>query len=180
MAPNKTWWTGVGLCVLVGAAASAGWSKSGTAEATFKAIGPAGFKIIGKTSAVDVADDGTSLTVTVKLKEIDTDNSLRNTHMQEDLEADKYPLVTLKVPLAFLQVPDDGKSVEAQSRGVFGLHGQSKEIPFKYKASCKGGTCDVEGSADINLKDYGVKVRSYLGITVKPEVSVAAKFQLKK
>ncbi|MEW5743131.1 MAG: YceI family protein [Myxococcota bacterium] len=180
MASNKTWRSVVGLCVLAGAAASAGWSKTGNAEATFKATGPAGFKIVGKTSAVDVADDGTSLTVTVKLKEIDTDNSLRNGHMQEDLEAEKFPLITLKVPLASLKVPDDGKSVEAESKGVFGLHGQTKEIPFKYKASCKGGACDVEGSADINLKDYGVKVRSYLGITVKPEVSVATKFQVKK
>lgn len=180
MATNQTWRLAVGLCVLVGAAAQAGWSKAGAAEATVKATGPAGFKIVGKTSAVDVADDGTHLTVTVKLKEIDTDNSLRNGHLQEDLEAEKFPLITLKVPLASLQVPEDGKSVDAESKGVFGIHGQTKEIAFKYKASCKGGTCDIEGAADVNLKDYGVKIRSYLGITVKSAVSVTAKFQVKK
>lgn len=168
------------LSVVTASLALAGWSKQGDAEAAFKASGPAGLKIVGKTSAVDVADDGTTLTVTVKLQEIDTDNSLRNGHMKEDLEADKFPLITLKVPIASLKVPEDGKSVDAEIKGVFGLHGQTKEIPFKYKATCKGGSCDIDGSADINLKDYGVKIRSYLGITVKPDVTVTAKFKVKK
>lgn len=168
------------LCVLVGSVALAGWSKEGNAEASFKATGPAGLKIIGKTSALDVADDGSHLTITVKLKEIDTDNSLRNSHMREDLEAEKYPLVTLKVPLASLKVPEDGKSLEADATGTFGLHGQTKDIPFHYRAACKGGVCEVDGSADISLKDYGVKVRSYLGITVKDNVTVMAKFKVKK
>lgn len=175
---NVTRWA-VAVCALSSAVALAGWSKTGDAEASFRAKGPAGFKIVGKTKAVDVADDGTNLTVTVKLQEIDTDNDLRNSHMKEDLEAEKFPLITLKVPLASLKVPEDGKSVEAEAKGTFGIHGQTKDIPFKYKASCKGGVCDIEGSADINLKDHGVKIRSYLGITVKPEVAVETKFKVK-
>ncbi|MEW6429972.1 MAG: YceI family protein [Myxococcota bacterium] len=168
------------LSVVTASLALAGWAKQGDAEATFKATGPAGLKIVGKTTAVEVADDGAHLTVTVKATEIDTDNSLRNSHMKEDIEAEKFPLITLKVPVASLKVPEDGQSVEAETRGVFGMHGQTKEIPFKYKASCKGGSCDVDGTADINLKDYGVKIRSYLGITVKPEVTVGAKFKVRK
>lgn len=172
-------WFGA-LCVVVSSVALAGWAKQGDAEASFKATGPAGLKIVGKTSAVDVADDGTNLTVTVKVMEIDTDNSLRNSHMKEDLEGEKFPLITLKVPLASLKIPDDGKSVEADTRGTFGLHGQTKEIPFHYTASCKGGVCDIDGSADISMKEYGVKIRSYLGITVKDGVTVMAKFKAKK
>lgn len=168
------------LCVVTASLALAGWSKQGDAEATFKATGPAGLKIVGKTSAVEVADDGTNLTVTVKATEIDTDNSLRNSHMKEDIEAEKFPLITLKVPLASLKVPEDGKSTDGETKGVFGFHGQTKEIPFKYKATCKGDSCDIDGTADINMKDYGVKIRSYLGITVKPDVTVGAKFKVKK
>lgn len=168
------------LCVVVSSVALAGWSKQGEAEASFKATGPAGLKIVGKTTAVDVADDGSNLTVTVKVMEIDTDNSLRNSHMKEDLQGEQFPLITLKVPLASLKVPEDGKSIEADAKGTFGLHGQTKEIPFHYKATCSGGTCDIDGSADIGMKDYGVKIRSYLGITVKDGVTVMAKFKVKK
>lgn len=156
--------------------ALAGWTKAGEATARFKATGPAGFKIIGVSKTVEVADDGKALTVSVKLADLDTDNALRNRHMQEDLEAAKFPACALSVPLDTLKegVTDfDGK-------GTFALHGKTKEVPFKYTAKCAGEVCDVEGSAELNLKDYEVKVRSYLGITVKPEVTVSAKFQVKR
>ncbi len=161
---------------LAASLAFAGWSKQGDATASFKATGPAGFKIVGATKSVDVKDDGANLVVAIKLTDIDTDNSLRNKHMLEDLEADKQPVCSLTVPLAGLK--EDGK--DAQAKGTFTLHGKTKEVPFKYTSSCSGGVCTIEGAADINLKDYDVKVRSYLGITVKPEVAVTAKLQLKK
>jgi len=170
----------VGVCALAASTALAGWTQTGAGEATVKATGPAGFKIVGKSPKVAVADDGKELTVTVNVKDVDTDNSLRNGHMQEDLEAEKFPLITMKVPLGSLKVPEDGQSVDTEGKGVFGIHGQTKEIPFKYKASCKGGVCDVDASADVNLKDFGVKIRSYLGITVKSEIAITAKFQVKK
>lgn len=164
----------VGL-LLIPTLALARWSQQGEGLANFKAVGPAGFKILGKTKAVDVSDDGKSLTVTIKLADLDTDNGLRDQHMLEDLEAAKFPTCSLGVPLEALK---EGAS-NAQAKGTFSLHGKSKEVPFTYTATCTGGVCDVEGTADVNLKDYDVKVRSYLGITVKPEVRVAARFQVK-
>jgi polyisoprenoid-binding protein YceI len=170
----------VAACVVASSAALAGWKEQGTAEASFKATGPAGLKILGKTTEVDLADDGKDLSVTVKVDSIDTDNSLRNGHMKEDIEAEKFPTLGLKVPLSALQVPEDGKSVEAQATGTLTLHGQSKELPFRYKASCKGGTCEVEGSADIKLSDFGIKPRKYLGIGVRDEVTIATSFKVSK
>lgn len=158
--------------------AHASWTKQGEAVATFKATGPAGFGIVGKTSSVDITDNGTSLTITVKLMDIDTDNGLRNRHMREDLEAEKFPLISLTVPWSDLRIPAEGATVEAQGKGNFGIHGKTKDIPFSYKVHCKGGLCNVEGSAEINLKDYGINIRRYLGITVKPDISIAATFQL--
>ncbi len=162
--------------VAVATVAFAGWSRSGEALASFKATGPAGFKIVGATKNLDIKDDGTTLTVAIKLTDIDTDNSLRNKHMLEDLEAEKMPACSLTVPLASLK--EDGKDAEA--KGTFALHGKTHEVTFKYTSSCADGVCSIDGATDINLKDYDVKVRSYLGITVKSEVSVTAKFQLKK
>lgn len=162
--------------VLSASLAFAGWSKQGDSQAAFKATGPAGFKIVGSTKNVDVKDDGTNLAVAIKLGDLDTDNSLRNKHMLEDLEAEKFPLCSLTVPVASLK---EGSS-DVEGKGTFTLHGKTKDIPFKYTSKCNGGVCDVEGSADLNLKDYDIKIRSYLGITVKSEVSVTIKFQVKK
>jgi polyisoprenoid-binding protein YceI len=164
------------LSVLSSVVALAAWTKAGEGQASFKATGPAGFKIVGVSKAVEVKDDGKVLTVTVKLADIDTDNSLRNHHMLEDLEATKFPECTLSVPLDVLK---EGVT-DTEGKGTFAIHGKTKDIPFKYTSKCTAGVCDVEGTADLNLKDYEVKIRSYLGITVKSEVSVAAKFQVKK
>lgn len=165
---------------LTASLAFAGWTQQGEGEATFDARGPAGFKIHGVAKKVAVKDDGTAVTVTVALADLSTDNGLRDKHLQEDVEAAKYPALSLTVPLAALKVPEDGKSVEAQAEGTFAMHGQSKAVPFTYKASCAGGTCAVEATSSINVKDFGVKIRSYLGITVKPDISIGAKFSLKR
>jgi polyisoprenoid-binding protein YceI len=162
------------LCV--SSSALAGWTKQGEAGASFKAVGPAGFKIVGLAKSLEVTDDGKSLTVSLKLSDIDSDNSLRDRHMLEDLEATKFPSCSLAVPLDVLK---EG-AADAEGKGTFSIHGKSKDIPFKYTAKCSAGVCDIEGSAAVNLKDYDVKIRSYLGITVKPDITVSAKFQVKK
>lgn len=168
------------LTLSLAGVAQAAWIQQGDGSASFDAKGPAGFKIHGEAKKVVVTDDGKALKVTLLIKDIDTDNSLRNGHMQEDTGAAQYPELSLSVPLEALKVPADGASVEAETKGTFGMHGQTKEIPFKYKATCTAGVCAIEGSANVNVNDYGVKIRSYLGVTVKPEVVVGAKFSVKK
>lgn len=167
------------LSVLSASLAFAGWTQDGDGSATFDAKGPAGFKIHGEAKKLAVADDGKALTVTLALKDVDTDNDLRNKHMFEDIGAEQFPKMTLAVPLEQLK-SEDGKTTSAEATGTVTMHGQSKQVPFKYTANCKGGTCAIEGSANLNLSDYGIKIRSYLGITVKPDISVGAKFSVKK
>ena len=60
--------------------AAAKLSKTGSAEGGFHSKGPAGLSIDGKTAEVDVADDGATVTVTIKLTNIDTGMSIRNEH----------------------------------------------------------------------------------------------------
>lgn len=164
------------VSLLTASLAFAGYAQEGTGSATFDAKGTLGLKIHGAAPKLTVTDDGKSLTVTVKIADVDTDNSLRNKHLGEDMEAAKFPDITLTVPLDALKL--DGGSGTA--KGTFSLHGQTKEVSFKYASSVKDGVTAIDGSAELNLTDFGVKIRSYLGITVKPDVSVAAKFSLKK
>lgn len=165
-------------CTAVSALAS--WSLKGEPSITFIATGNVGLKIEGGTTKVAVKDDGKVVTVTVQLKDLDTGIGLRNRHMAEDMEAAKYPEVSLAVPIEALKVLEDGKSLEGEGKGTLTLHGKSKELPFKYKTVCKAGSCEVDANLGLNLKDFEVKVRSYLGVTVKPEVDIRAKFALAK
>lgn len=171
-----TRWTLVAGAVAA-SVALAGWTKSGEASAGFTGTGPAGFKIEGKTKLVEVKDDGTNFTVTVGLKDLDTGISLRDSHMRDKyIEIAKFPDATLVVPTASLKESGD----EAEGQGTFTVHGVSKPVTFKYKASCKAGTCDVEGTAGVNIKEHGINVPSYMGITVKPDITVKVAFQVKK
>lgn len=163
------------LSLVTASLSFAGYTQEGAGSATFDAKGTLGLKIHGTAPKLTVTDDGKALTVTVKLADVDTDNSLRNKHMAEDLEVAKFPDVTLTVPLEGLKLDGGGGT----AKGTFSIHGKSKEITFKYSTSVKDGVTAVEGSADVNLSDYGVKIRSYLGVTVKPDLSVAARFGLK-
>lgn len=156
--------------------ASAAWKQEGAGSATFDAKGPAGFKIHGTSEKVAVADDGTNLTVKVKIEDVDTGMSLRNTHMAEDMKAKEHPVITLEVPSASLK--ESGSNNEAT--GTFEINGQKKPAKFTYTPKCNGGTCEVEGTANVNLSDFGIKIRSYMGITVKPDIVVGAKFKVKK
>jgi polyisoprenoid-binding protein YceI len=162
--------------VLVASFAFAGWTPQGESSVTFKAAGNIGMKFVGVSKKAAIKDDGTNLVITAKLADLDTDNGLRNKHMLEDLEADKFPECSLTVPVASLK---EG-ATDAEGKGTFAIHGKTHEVTFKYTSKCTAGVCDVEGSAELNLKDYDIKIRSYLGVTVKSEVSIGSKFQVKK
>lgn len=155
--------------------AAAKLTKTGGGTAGFKATGPGGLNIDGKTSDVSVADDGTTVTITVKLDNIDTGMSLRNKHTKEDLEADKYPTAVISVPRAALKMGGG----DGDAKGKLKIHGQEKDVSFHYKAAKSGDVLDVAGSTRINVSDYGVKPRSYLGISIKNDVEVYANFQAK-
>lgn len=162
--------------LLAASTALAGWTQDGPVAFTFDAKGPAGFKIHGTAEKGTITDDGASFAVTVKVDDVDTDNSLRNRHMKEDMGANEFPTITLTVPTASLK--ESGAGLEAQ--GTVELHGQKKPVKFTYTPKCAAGGCEVEGTANLNLSDFGVKIRSYLGITVKPDIVVGAKFKVKK
>jgi polyisoprenoid-binding protein YceI len=154
----------------------AGWTQEGAASVTFDAKGPAGFKIHGVSEKATVKDDGTTFAVTVKLEDIDTDNSLRNRHMLEDVGAKDFPVMTLTVPTTALK--ESGANLEAD--GTLEMHGQKKAVKFTYTPRCSGGACDIDATGNFSLSDFGIKIRSYLGITVKPEIVMGAKFKVKK
>ncbi len=156
------------------------WTQQGAGSATFDGTGPAGLKVHGVAPAM-VLDDGRSLIVSLSILDIDTDNSVRNRHLREDAQADTFPRVSLTVPLTELKaLTENASSVSGTATGTFDLHGKSKAGTFTWSATCKAGVCAVTGSAPLSLTDFGIKVRSYLGVTVKPDLTVGATFSIKR
>jgi polyisoprenoid-binding protein YceI len=140
-------------------------------EVSFTATGPAGLKIVGNTSQLSVKEDGANVVVTVPLGAVDTGIALRNKHMKEKyLETDKYPNAELTVARASV------KEGSGSAQGTMKIHGQSKPVTFTYNAKKAGAGFAVDGTVKLNIKEFGIDVPSYLGVTVKPEVDVAAKF----
>lgn len=169
--------------LLLGAsAASAGWTKSGASEVTFNARGTGGFKLQGTTQDLDVTDDGETLTVTVILENLTTGIALRDRHMKEKyLEVERFPTTTLAVPHAALALPAGAGKLSGEAKGRYTLHGVTKEVPFSYQGACDAaGLCKVRGELKLDMGEYGIKVPSYLGITVRPDVVVLAAFMLKR
>ena len=173
----------VAFALFAAASAVAGWTKGAAAPvAKFNGSGPGGFKIEGTTNALDVKDDGKTLSIVVALKDLSTGISLRDTHMRDKyLEVEKFPTTTLAVPLDQLKIPGNGAPGEGDAKGQVTLHGVTKEQAFHYKGTCsKDGLCDVTGTLPLNFNDYGIKVPSYLGITVKPDITITTTFQAKR
>jgi polyisoprenoid-binding protein YceI len=157
--------------------AAAKLSKTGSASTTFKAAGPAGLNIEGSTAEMSIADDGTTVTITVPLGNLSTGIGLRDEHTKKALETDTYPTTKLTVARAALKFPAAGGESSGDAKGQMTLHGQTKDVTFHYSAKANGTTFDVKGSTRINVDDFGVKRPSYMGVTVKPDVDVTTAFQ---
>lgn len=173
--------TGAALWAAVGfpLVAMAKLSKTGASATSFGATGPGGLHIDGKTADLNLADDGTTITITVPLANLDTGIGLRNKHTGEALETSKYPSAELRVARSALKFPAAGAQSTGDAKGQLTIHGQTKEISFHYMATLDGGTLSIKGSAYINVTDFGVKPPSYAGVAIKPDITLSTSFQAK-
>ena len=98
---------------------------------------------------------------------------LRNRHLRESLEVDKFPDATLRVMRADLKFPKEGSPVESQVTGELTLHGRSRPVPVHYRAERRpGGPTQIAGSLQLDMRDFQIVPPSYLGVGVSPDVEV--------
>jgi len=147
------------------------------ARVTFNAAGPAGMKIVGTTSELAAADDGTNITVTVTLTHLTTSMDLRDKHMREKyLEVQTYPTTVLTVPRSALTIPAAGATQSGDAQGTLTLHGQTKPAQFHYSVVNNAGSYQVDGTIHIKMGDFAMAVPTYAGLGVKPDVDVDVHF----
>jgi len=72
-------------------------SRTGESSVTVLAHGPAGLRIEGRSSDVSLEEDASVLTFRVPIAPIETGIGLRDRHLRETLEAEKFPAAILWV-----------------------------------------------------------------------------------
>jgi polyisoprenoid-binding protein YceI len=168
---------GATFALFLAPAADAKLGGASGAAVTFTAIGPGGMKIVGQGSTIAVSEDGQDVVVKVGLTDLSTGIALRDKHMKEKyLLVGTYPNAELRVPRGQLKFAEGA----AQAKGLVTIHGQAKkDADFSYTAKKSGDGWDVNGTVRVSLKDHGIEVPNYLGVSVKPDVDVAVHFVVK-
>ena len=166
------------LCLLVASAPALRADEPPAAgKAAFSATATAGSKLEGKSAALAAAWEGETLVVTLPLASFQTGIDLRDKHLRNHLEADKYPVAELRVPLAALQLPAAGAPTSGAGQAPLSFHGVVKPVSFTWKAT-RGAGLDVAGALQLDFREFGVPVPSYLGVSVRPLVDVAVEFHV--
>ena len=161
----------------VAVTADAKLARTGTPQVAFHASGPAGMKIVGTTSDLDVDDQGQKIVVRVPLRNLTTGISLRDDHMRNKyLQVGSYPNAELTVDRSALRLPAGDGTTSGDANGTMSIHGRTRNVSFHYTVAKGGGSLHVGGTTKIDIKDYGIDVPSYLGVTVKPDVDVEVLF----
>jgi hypothetical protein len=174
---NRIGW--MGSCLLFAMTVSLGDAQAklqteGTGEASFRAWGPAGMQIVGKTPDLTVSEDADHVKVNVSLVRLTTGIDLRDHHMRDKyLEVGKFPNAELTVDRKSLKLSGDAS---ADAPATLKMHGQSRAVTIHYTSHANGSVFQVSGSVHVDMTDYGIEQPSYLGVKVKPDVDVSVRF----
>jgi polyisoprenoid-binding protein YceI len=122
-----------------------------------------------------VEENVSALTIRVPLAPLETGIGLRDVHMREMLETDKYPAATLRVARSGLALPKEHEPIESIADGDLTLHGQSRPVKVRYHAEVGAdGVTRVQGSFQFDVRDFDIRAPSYLGVSVAPKVEINA------
>ena len=161
----------------VAVTADAKLARTGTPAVAFHASGPAGMKIVGQTSDLDVDDQGAKIVIKVPLRNLSTGISLRDDHMRNKyLQVGSYPNAELTVDRASIRMPTGDGGATGDTTGSMAIHGRTKNVSFHYTVVRTNGSLHVGGTTKLDVRDYGIDIPSYLGVTVKPDIDVEVQF----
>ena len=146
----------------------------GAGSVSVLARGPAGLRIEAKGCELSVGEEASALTFRVSLAPLETGIGLRDRHLRELLEADRYPAAILRVARSELTFPKEHVPVESTADGELMLHGRSRPVKVHYRAELDGsGATKVRGSFRLDIRDFDLLAPSYLGVSVAPDVEVS-------
>jgi polyisoprenoid-binding protein YceI len=110
--------------------------------------------------------------VTIDASTVNTDNSLRDSHLRNDSYFDvrNYP----RIRLVSTRVTPSGTAGTYQFTGQLTIKNVTKEVSFPFKVSQQGGGMSFSGSLTIKRKDFGVGGTSTISNELTVSLSVLA------
>ena len=163
--------------LLFAAIAAAKLNRTGDALTTFSVGTPVGLRVEGKTSEMNLTDDGAMITVAVPLGKLTTGVELQDRLIRAALEVDKYPSAELRILRPLLKLPTGASpSTAGDTKGALTLHGQTKDVNVHYTATLAAAVISIKGTTRIDLTDFGVKPPSVQGIPVNTNVDLTTSF----
>lgn len=166
---------GLLLCS-AGAAAAADdkvYSVDGKSKVTYHlvhkahtVVGTAKKDIDGK---VKFAKGGAQLMVRIPIASFDSDNSNRDAHMKEAVEAAKHPNVELKAIADGVSPGTNGKAV---LKGKLTFHGITNDVEVPVDVAWSGKSARVTGKFSISLEAYKVERPSLLFVKVEDKLDL--------
>lgn len=124
-----------------------------------------------------IADDGSTLTITVPLSNLSTGDAGRDQFTKTVLQVGSYPNVVLTVSRGALKFPASGASTSGTAQGSLTVHGRTVGITFHYSAKAEGRSYVIQANAEINVDGYGITRPSYKGLTIVPALTISTSFQ---
>ena len=152
-------------------------NRTGTPYVAFHGTMTIGGQLNGTTNELDLVDQGAKVTIRVPLRNLTTGIQLRDHHMRDKyLQIGSYPNAELTVDRSALHMPTGDGQASGDAAGSMAIHGKSNNVTFHYRVTRGGGSLQVQGSTHLNIRDYGIDIPSYLGVTVKPDIDIDVQF----
>ncbi len=147
----------------------------------FLAKGPLGLKIVGKSRGhVKAGEKAGQLEIIASMKHFETGIKLRDDHLRDTIEAEKYPNAVIVVPKASLKFPADQKTLRSSAAGRLTFHGQTRPVQFAYQATRTGSDYHVKGKLSFKITDFGLEKPCHLGQCVDETVKIKSSFKLRE
>lgn len=121
------------------------------------------------TNQISLSEKEDTLFFSVPLNTLTTGIDLRDVHMKKDLDAEHNPLATLEVPKSNIT------KQSGTTNGKFTINGQTHPLDFSYS---KNDANKVEATAIMNITNWGVPARKYMGVGVKEVVVIQVYFSI--
>ncbi len=162
--------------------ALAGWTVVGEPEVGFHATGSPGFLTIeaeGKT--LTLSEDDGALRFTVPMNTVKTGIELRDSHMRDTyVEVASFPEVAITLDPAAVAWPSaDQKKSKGEVDGSFEAHGVSMPVRISYTAKWTSDGVRIDASFPYDVREHGIEIPSYMGVTIAPEMTARVDVVLK-
>ena len=166
---------------LLSPAADAGFTGATGVKVKFFATGSPGFlDIVGETTTLAVADDGTKLAFTVPMASVKTGIDDRDDHMNNKyVQIAQFPNAVLTVDKAAITWPANlGDKTKGKAKADFNIHGQSQPVEIEWTAQKSKTGHRVTGKFNFDVSKSGISIPDYLGVTVDAKMKAEVQADL--